>query len=294
MNRAKVARLHAQFERTGPRETPAGAEYWLARELQKLLGYRRWDDFARVIHRAAAACEQADFGELSRAGHDAADHFLDVAKLALPERSRKRASVDFALTRYACYLIARSGDASKDRVAFAESYFAVPTRQLEHVEHHLDDAERLRARAKLSQSEKVLSGLIYERAGDVRACGRVRSKGDEALFDGLTTREMKERLGMPNDRALADFLPTIVLKAKIVATERTDGSIKRDYLHTEATIAREHVKNHREVRKLLRHRKVVPEDLPAAEDAKKVERRLAAAEKLLPELADHLEAIVGA
>jgi len=278
MNRAKVAKLHAQFERSGPRETPAGTEFWLARELQKLLGYRRWDDFARVIHRAAAACDQA--------GHDAADHFLDVAKLAVPENSRKRASTDFALTRYACYLIARCGDTSKDRVTFAESYFAVPTRQLELIERHLDDAERLRARAKLSQSEKVLSGLIYERAGDVRACGRVRSKGDEALFDGLTTREMKERLGVPNDRALADFLPTILLKAKIAATERTDRSIKRDYLHTEATIAREHVKNHREVRKLLRHRRVVPEDLPVAEDAKKIERRLAAAEKLLPELSD--------
>lgn len=286
MKRATVAKLYAQFEGLLRREARSGTEFWLARELQKALGYRRWAELARVIHRAAVACAVN--------GDEQADHFLPLTKLSTLRSSSKRPVEDYALTRYACYLIARCGDESKDRIAFAQSYFAVPSRQLELIERRLDDAERLAARRQLSKSEKVLSGLIYERVGDVRGCGRVRSKGDQALFAGVTTQQMKQRLGVPTGRALADFLPTATLKAKVLANERTNRSVKRDYLHTEAAIAREHVKNNREVRRLLRRRKIAPEQLRPDVDAKKIERRLAAEEKTLSERSPRLTTPVAA
>jgi DNA-damage-inducible protein D len=208
---------------------------------------------------------------------------------ARANRRREHEVDDYALTRYACYLVAQNADSAKDPVAFAQTYFAIAARRQELIAQRLADRERLTARHKLSQSEKVLSGLIYERVEDERGLRRIRIKGDQALFGGVTTRAMKKRLGVPKGRALADFLPTITIKAKDFANEITNFNVKRDYLHTEAAIAREHVKNNREVRQLLGRRRICPEELPAAEDVKKVERRLSTEERKLPKQAKHLE-----
>ncbi len=247
------------------------------RDLQQVLGYKRWSNFIRVINKARAACELA--------GYEASDHFLELRKMVPAERGGDMPCDDYALTRYACYLIAQNANSTKEAVAFAQTYFAVQTRRQEMIEERLADQERLDARRKLSRSEKVLSGLIYEHVENEGGFSRIRTKGDQALFGGVTTRQMKQRLRVPKGRAMADFLPTITIKAKDFANEITNFSIKRDYLHTEAQIAREHIKNNRDVRKLLQKRRIMPEELPAAEDVKKIERRLSSEEKELPKVA---------
>jgi DNA-damage-inducible protein D len=289
MKRPSISKLHAEFERLLHRDRQSGAEYWLARQLQPVFGYSRWTDFARLIEQAEAACKLA--------GHEPEEHFLEVTKTvplgsSAAERdieTAERPIEDFALTPYACYLIVHSADSSKDPVAFAQSYFAVPSRQPELIERRLADAERLAARQKLSRSEKILSGLIYEHVESERGFSRIHIKGDQALFGGVTTRQMKRRLRVPKGRALADFLPTVTIKAKDFANELTNLSIKRNYLHTEAQITREHVKNNRDLRKLLRRRKIEPEKLPGAEDVQKIERRFATEEKQLPKQVKRLE-----
>jgi len=274
MKRELITKLHTTLEHLVHKETATGTEFWLARDLQKVLGYVRWANFEKVIHKAIVSCELA--------GYPADDHFLPVDKMDDVGAKPARKVCDFALTRYACYLIAQNADSSKDPVAFAQTYFAVQTRRQEMIERRLADNERLNARRKLSQSEKVLSGLIYEHVEDERGFSRIRTKGDQALFGGVTTRQMKKRLRVPKGRAMADFLPTITIKAKDFANEITNFSIKRDYLHTEAQITREVIKNNREIRKLLGRRKIKPEELPPAEDVKKIERRLSTEEKTLP------------
>ena len=288
-----IHKLHSRLEQLVHRETATGTEFWLARDLQAVLGYTRWSNFVRVIERAITACEIG--------GNEPDDHFLLVVKLTAPADAGAKSNdsngktpkleteiEDYALTRYACYLIAQNANSAKDQVAFAQTYFAMQTRRQELIEQRLADVERLSARRKLSQSEKILSGLIYEHVEDERGFSRIRIKSDQALFGGVTTRQMKKRLHVPKGRALADFLPTITIKAKDFANEITNFSIKRDYLHTEAQITREHIKNNRDVRKLLARRKIVPEELPAAEDVKKVERRVATDEKQLPKQAKRL------
>jgi DNA-damage-inducible protein D len=194
----------------------------------------------------------------------------------------KREVIDYMLTRYACYLVAQNGDPTKEPIAFAQTYFAIQTRRAELIEKRLADVERLHARKKLTISEKELSGLIYERTKNERSFGIIRSKGDQALFGGQSTQQMKDRLSVPESRPLADFLPTITIKAKDFANEITNFNIRKDDLKSEFHIAQEHVKNNLDVRKVLTDRGIVPEQLPLAEDAKKVERRLASEEKKLP------------
>ncbi len=277
MKRELIAKLHRTFEVLVHKEVQSGVEFWLARDMQQVLGYKRWPNFVRVINKAKKSCELA--------GYEPDDHFLPIDKIDDVAAKPNRSVADYALTRYACYLVAQNANSAKQAVAFAQTYFAVQTRRQEIVETRLADQERLEARRKLSRSEKVLSGLIYEHVEDERGFSRIRIKGDQALFGGVTTRQMKRRLRVPKGRALADFLPTITIKAKDFANEITNFSIKRDYLHTEAQITREHIKNNRDVRNLLQKRRIVPEELPAAEDVKKLERRLQTEERRLPELA---------
>ncbi len=272
MKKELIQELHKRFEDCAHERD--GVEYWLARELQALLGYTQWRNFEAVIDKAKVACEKA--------GQAVSDHFADVSKMVGIGSEAQRPVDDLALTRYACYLIAQNGDPRKDAIAFAMTYFAVQTRKQELIEMRLAEWERLQAREKLTLSQKALSGVLYERGIDSQGFGRILSKGDAALFGGLTTQNMKDRLAVPEGRPLADFLPTLTIKAKDFANEITHTQVKQQDLHGETSISQEHVKNNRDVRKLLTDRDIVPENLPAAEDAKKLERRLKAEQKKLP------------
>jgi DNA-damage-inducible protein D len=274
MKSDKIAALLAQFESIVHQEQ--GIEFWFARELQPLLGYDRWENFSALLERAHTAC--------AKAGQQVADHFRDLTKMVSLGSGAERAVEDVALTRYACYLLAQNGDPRKEAIAFAQSYFAVQTRRQEILEARLVEHERVQARRRLVESEKDLSGVIFERLGDGQSFARIRSRGDQALFGGRTTQEMKRRLGVPEPRPLADFLPTITIKAKDFANEITIHNTKERDLQSEPAITGEHVKNNTEVRKVLGVRGIKPEQLPAAEDVKRVERRLAAEAKKLPRL----------
>jgi len=274
MEKELISRLHASFEGMVQTFPDGHAAFWCARDLQMLLGYTQWRNFAAVIDKAITACQNS--------GHDPKDHFAHISKMVDLGSGAQRDIEDIALTRYACYLIAQNGDPAKDAIAFAQSYFAVQTRKQEIIEQRLAEAERVRARRKLTASEKELSGIIFDRVRDKESFGRIRSKGDTALFGGRTTQAMKDRLSIPKGRALADFLPTITIKAKDFANEITNFNIKQRKLFNEAGITGEHVKNNREVRKLLVDRGIVPEALPPAEDVMKVARRLTSEQKQLP------------
>jgi len=248
-------------------------ECWSARDLQEILGYTKWDNFKNAIEKAKVACENA--------GINVSDHFADVRKMVTLGSGSIREIDDIALTRYACYLIAQNGDPSKNEIAFAQTYFAVQTRRQEIIEQRLLDVDRLSARDKLSKTEKKLSGIIYERGVDDRGFAVIRSKGDQALFGGYSTHEMKKKLAIPDGRPLADFLPTLTIKAKDFATELTSHNVIEKDLNGESAISNEHIENNQAVRKMLIERGVKPEALPAAEDVRKVQRKLEGDEKKL-------------
>ena len=245
-------------------------EVWYARELQQVLGYTRWENFVVAISRAIESCKTLKV--------NVDDHFREVTKMVLLGSGSQRKVQDFMLTRYACYLIAQNGDPKKEEIAFAQSYFALQTRKTELIEERLQQIARLDTRERLRLSEKQLSRNIYERGVDEKGFARIRSKGDHALFGGLTTEQMKLRLGIKSG-ALADYLPTLTIAAKNLATEMTNYNVEQKNLHGENSITAEHVQNNRSVRGMLGQRGIRPEELPPAEDIKKVERRVAKEEK---------------
>jgi len=251
-------------------KTEEGVEFWLARDLQKLLGYEKWENFSKVIIKAKTACEAS--------GYAASDHFPDVRKTIPMPKGAQKVVDDIMLTRYACYLIAQNGDPQKQEIAFAQTYFAVQTRRAELIEQRLLESERVLARKKLSETEKTLSRVIFEQTGSNESFGLIRSKGDLALFN-KSTQAMKLQWKVPDSRPLADFSPTIILKAKDFASEITAFNAKQHNMRTEELISNEHITNNTAVRKTLLERGIEPEKLPPAEDIKKLERRLASEEK---------------
>ena len=268
MKTAEIKELFVRFENIVC--DYEGIECWSARELYGILGYSEWRNFTKVIEKAKFACENV--------GEPVSDHFVDLNKMVVLGSGAEREIDEIMLTRYACYLIAQNGDARKPEIAFAQNYFAVQTRKAELIEQRLLDYERVQARAKLADTERRLSGVLYERGVDNNGFGIIRSKGDQALFK-LHTVQLKRKLGAPENRPVADFLSTLGIKAKDFAAEMTSVNVQHKDLKGQTLIESEHVDNNLAVRKMMLERGIVPEDLPAGEDVKKVERRLKSEEK---------------
>lgn len=268
MKKEVIQELYNDFEAAAAELE--GVECWSARELQTLLGYSKWENFSKVIDKAKTACDKA--------GQQISDHFPDVKKMVNLGSGSEREINDMLLTRYACYLIAQNGDPRKEQIAFAQTYFAIQTRKTELIEQRLLEIERIKARTKLQETEKHLSGVLYERGIDNKGFATIRSKGDQALFR-LNTAQMKRKMGVPVSRPIADFLPTISIKAKDFAAEMTNVNVQQKDLYGEGQISKEHIENNKAVRQIMIQRGIIPENLPPAENVKKVERRLASEEK---------------
>lgn len=264
-----MARMHKSFEEAA--KTENGVTYWLAREIQPLLEYARWENFETAIERAKTACQTSE--------QPLENHFREVTKMVEIGSGAPRPTRDYMLTRYACYLIAQNGDPRKEAIAFAQSYFALQTRKQELLEERLHLAERIQARAKLTETEKQLSSTLYQHGVDDKGFAEVRSRGDNALFGGNNTAQMKTRLGIKGSRALADFLPTVTLKAKEFAAAITDFNVRKSNLQGKKIIGDEHVNNNLDVRGVLAKSNIRPENLPPEEDIQKLERRVKSEDK---------------
>ena len=271
MDKKRIEQIKQQFDLVLHKDEPSDVEFWYARELMLLLGYERWENFDKAIQRAMDSCETS--------GIEVDNHFREVTKMVPLGSGSQRKVKDYMLTRYAYYLIAQNGDPRKEEIAFAQGYFAVQTRKQELIEERISLIERTEARERLRESEKRLSQNIYERGVDDAGFGRIRSKGDQALFGGYTTQQMKRKLGVKDNRPLADFLPTLTIAAKNLATEMTNYNVEQKDLQGEGSITAEHIQNNRSVRSMLGERGIKPEELPPSEDIKKLERRVKSHEK---------------
>ncbi len=275
MDKKRILLIMNEFDSVA-KKTEENIEFWYARDLMGLLGYEQWRNFENVINHAIESCEASEIEPL--------DHFREVTKMVALGSGAQRQVRDYMLTRYACYLIAMNGDTSKEEIAFAQSYFAVQTRKQELIEERIAYIERTQVRGRLRESEKRLSQNIYERGVDDSGFARIRSKGDQALFGGYTTKEMKTKLGVKDNRPLADFLPTLTMAAKNLATEMTNYNVEEKDLQGENAITTEHVQNNTGIRQMLGERGIKPEELPAAEDIKKLERRNRTQDRKIEEL----------
>lgn len=273
MDKLRIKAIMEQYDTIVHKEEEIDIEFWYARDLMPLLGYERWENFEKAIKRAMSSCETS--------GINISDHFREVTKMVSLGSGSKRNIKNYMLTRYACYLIAQNGDPKKEEIAFAQSYFAIQTRKQELIEERIAYIERTEARGRLRESEKRLSQNIYERGVDDAGFGRIRSKGDTALFGGKSTQDMKKKLGVSVNRPLADFLPTLTIAAKNLATEMTNYNVEAKDLQGESSITTEHIQNNSTIREMLGQRGIRPEDLPASEDIKKLERRVKSQEKKL-------------
>ena len=278
MRQEIITQLNLDFNNIGHVWEDSDVEYWFARDLQLLLEYKEWRNFLKVLDKAKEAC--------SNAGGKVENHFVDANKMVTIGSKVERHIDDVMLTRYACYLIAQNGDPRKDAIAFAQSYFALQTRKQELIEEQLRLQDRMQAREKLKESETELSKNIYERGVDDKGFGRIRSRGDSALFGGKTTQVMKDKLSIPKSRALADFLPTVTIAAKNLATEITNHNVRQNDLQGEQPITNEHIQNNKSLRDMLGERGIKPEKLDAEEDLKKLERRVKSNEKRLIKAAE--------
>ena len=285
MDKRKIEQIRRQYDMFIHNVDDADIEFWYARELMQLLGYERWENFDKAVSRAMESCATSDI--------KISDHFREVTQMVELGSGAKRSIKDYMLTRYACYLIAQNGDPKKEEIAFAQSYFAVQTRKQELIEERIALIERTEARGRLRESEKRLSQNIYERGVDDAGFGRIRSKGDKALFGGYSTQEMKKRLGVKDNRPLADFLPTLTIAAKNLATEMTNYNVEEKDLQGEVSITGEHIQNNHSVRDMLEQRGIKPESLPPSEDIKKLERRVKSQEKKIAEQAGKLSEVHG-
>lgn len=271
MHKATIIKLTDNFNKITQNNPELDIEFWYARDLKDLLGYSEWRNFLKVIEKAKLACKNAKI--------EVENHFVDINKMVDLGSGSKRQIDDVMLTRYACYLITQNGDPRKEQIAFAQTYFAVQTRKQEIIEERIHLKERLQARKKLTESETELSKNIYERGVDERGFGRIRSKGDSALFGGNNTKEMKDKLSIPKNRPLADFLPTVTIAAKNLATEITNHNVQQNNLQGEFDITDEHIQNNASVRNMLGERGIKPEELAPEEDLKKLERRIDSSDK---------------
>lgn len=273
MDKKTIMTMKKTFDDIMHTTEDGSVEFWYARELMECLGYATWRRFKETIERAKESCESA--------GIEVSDHFAGTGKMIDLPKGAKREVDDIMLTRYACYLIAQNGDPRKEEIAFAQSYFAVQTRKQELIEERIAYIERTEARGKLRESEKRLSQNIYERGVDDAGFGRIRSRGDQALFGGKSTQDMKKKIGVSDKRPLADFLPKLTIAAKNLATEMTNYNVEEKDLQGEGAITTEHVQNNLSVREMLGTRGIKPEELPPSEDIKKLERRVKSQEKKL-------------